>query len=58
LTDKDMERIDKALLLARQRAIECIKHGQPATIVFELILKTGGKVAAAMVGVRENVKME
>lgn len=58
MTEKELDRIDKALLLARQRAIECIKHGQPATIVFELILKAGGKVGAAVVGVRENVKME
>lgn len=58
MTEKELDRIDKALLLARQRAIECIKHGQPATIVFELILKAGGKVGAAVVVVRENVKME
>lgn len=58
MTEKELDRIDKALLLARQRAIECMSNGQPATIVFELILKAGGKVGAAVVGVRENVKME
>jgi hypothetical protein len=58
VSDKDLERIDKALLSTRQRAIECMENGQPATITTEIILKTGGKVAAAVVGVRENIRME
>ena len=59
MTDKkDLDRIDKALVSARQRVVECIERGQPATITTEIILKTGGKVAAATVGVRETVRME
>ena len=58
MTDKNLDRIDKALLSARKRLIECVQNGQPATVTVEILLKTGGSVAAAIVSVKEHLSMQ
>lgn len=58
MTDKNLDRIDKALISTRKRLIECVENGQPATVTVEIVLKTGGGVAAAMVSVKEHISMQ
>lgn len=58
ITEKNLDRIDKALISTRKRLIKCVENGQPATVTVEILLKTGGSVAAAMVSVKEHVSMQ
>lgn len=58
ITEKNLDRIDKALNSTRKRLIECVENGQPATVTIEILFKTGGSVAAAMVSVREHISMQ
>ena len=57
MTDKNLDRIDKALISTRKRLIECVENGQPATVTVEILLKTGGSVAAAIVSVKEHISI-
>ena len=57
VTDKNLDRIDKALISTRKRLIECVENGQPATVTVEILLKTGGSVAAAIVSVKEHISI-
>ena len=57
MTDKNLDRIDKTLILTRERLIECVENGQPATVTVEILLKTGGSVAAAIVSVKEHISI-
>ena len=52
---KNIEKVDQALHLIRQRAMDCIISGKPATITCEIILVDGGGYRSAVVGVREKV---
>ena len=58
ITDKNLDRIDKALINTRKRLIKCVENGQPATVTVEILLKTGGSVAAVVVGVKEHIPMQ
>ena len=58
MKDKNLDRIDRALLNTRKRLIACVENGQPATVTIEILLKTGGSVAAAMVSVKEHISMQ
>ena len=58
MKDKNLDRIDKALINTRKRLIECVENGQPATVTIEILLKTGGSVASAMVSVKEYISMQ
>ena len=58
MTDKNLDRIDKALISTRKRLIECVENGQPATVTIEIVLKTGGSVAAALISVQERISMQ
>ena len=55
---KNLDRIDKALVNTRKRLIECVENGQPATVTVEIVLKTGGSVAKALVSVQEHISMQ
>ena len=57
MKDKNLDRIDKALISTRKRLIECVENGQPATVTVEILLKTGGSVAAAIVSVKEHISI-
>ena len=57
MTDKNLDKIDKALISTRKRLIECVENGKPATVTVEILLKTGGSVAAAIVSVKEHLSM-
>lgn len=57
MTDKNLDRIDNALISTRKRLIECVENGQPATVTVEILLKTGGSVAAAIVSVKEHISI-
>ena len=58
ITEKNLDRIDKALMSTRKRLISCVENGQPATVTIEIVLKTGGSVAAALISVQERISMQ
>ena len=58
MKDKNLDRIDKALISTRKRLIKCVENGQPAPVTIEILLKTGGNVATVVVGVKEHISMQ